>query len=77
MGFIKSQNAITPELCAALGVQQERVSKVVIELSVDNPVQVYVEMYGTTEIVHVLPTLVTGAQVHVLDKEPVNEAVPV
>lgn len=67
---IISDHKFGPQLCEALGLSAEYVRRIIIDVEVDAPVCVFVEMFGSTKLLHLdWVDGLKGAHIATLDKD--------
>jgi hypothetical protein len=53
MGSITKTDDLALEICRALNLPANLCSRIIIDLKYDEPIRVYVQFYGTTELLEI------------------------
>jgi len=61
---------LNEQVCKALNIEESRVRRIVIDSVFDEPVKVYVELFGTQMVQLDWDTLLNGGEVTVINEPP-------
>lgn len=61
------------QICKALGLDPGKTRRIVIDLSTNEPVTVYAEMYGDQKMLEIDWTAIYGAEVRFSDKDATDD----
>ena len=67
--MLYGQCELAEKICEAVGISAENAKRIIVDIPCDDWVKVYVEMCGTSKLLDVNWTSLSGAEIKILDKE--------
>ena len=69
MAIVRGDNDFTVACIRAAGLDPSEVRRIIIDMGVDAPMMIYVEMYGTDRFYKISPPDLTSAKIEILSAE--------